>query len=73
MEDPLRIGRHAARVVRCAVLAETLDAQWTLLIENIAKGDFATFNRPTFPKGEIRGFRQGKWRLGLRQRARRVH
>ena len=50
------IGRHAARAVRCAVLAETLDAQWTLLMQNIAKGDFATFNRPTFPKGEIRGF-----------------
>ncbi len=50
------IGRHAARAVRCAVLAETLDAQWALLMQNIAKGDFATFNRPTFPKGEIRGF-----------------
>ena len=50
------IGRHAARAVRCAVLAETLDAQWNSLMQNIAKGDFATFNRPTFPKGEIHGF-----------------
>ena len=50
------IGRHAARAVRCAVLYETLDQQWNLLIENIAKGDFDTFNRPMFPKGEIRGF-----------------
>jgi hydrogenase large subunit len=50
------IGRHAARAVRCAVLYETLDKQWTLLMQNIAKGDFATFNKPTFPKGEIHGF-----------------
>ena len=50
------IGRHAARAVRCAVLYETLDAQWNLLMANIAKGDFETFNRPMFPKGEIRGF-----------------
>ncbi|MGE5442549.1 MAG: nickel-dependent hydrogenase large subunit [Bacteroidota bacterium] len=50
------IGRHAARAVRCAVLYETLDRQWTLLMQNIAKGDFATFNKPTFPKGEIHGF-----------------
>jgi hydrogenase large subunit len=38
------------------VLYETLDQQWSLLMQNIAKGDFATFNRPTFPKGEIHGF-----------------
>ncbi len=50
------IGRHAARAVRCAVLYETLDQQWNLLMGNIAKGDFDTFNRPMFPKGEIRGF-----------------
>jgi hydrogenase large subunit len=50
------IGRHAARAVRCAVLRETLEQQWNLLMANIAKGDFATYNRPMFPKGEIRGF-----------------
>ncbi len=49
------IGRHAARAVRCAVLYEALDQQWNLLMANIAKGDFETFNRPRFPKGEIRG------------------
>ncbi len=49
------IGRHAARAVRCAVLYESLDRQWNLLIENISKGDFDTFNRPLFPKGEIQG------------------
>jgi hydrogenase large subunit len=50
------IGRHAARAVRCAVLYEALDQQWHLLMNNIAKGDFTTFNRPMFPRGEIRGF-----------------
>ncbi|MGD0640037.1 MAG: nickel-dependent hydrogenase large subunit [Roseiarcus sp.] len=50
------IGRIAARAVRCAVLHEALQNQWRLLVDNIAKGDDRTFNRPTFPKGEIRGF-----------------
>ncbi len=50
------IGRHAARAVRTAVLHEALSNQWQLLINNIGKGDFATFNQPVFPKGEIRGF-----------------
>jgi hydrogenase large subunit len=49
------IGRIAARAVRCAVLHEALQNQWQLLIDNLAKGDFTTFNRPTFPKGEVRG------------------
>ncbi len=50
------IGRHAARAVRCAVLYETLNQQWNLLMQNIATGDFDTYNRPVFPRGEIRGF-----------------
>ncbi len=50
------IGRIAARTVRCAVLLESLNNQWQLLMENIGKGDFTTFNRPEFPKGEVRGF-----------------
>ena len=50
------IGRHAARCVRTAVLYEALQKQWTLLMENIGKGDVETFNRPVFPKGEVRGF-----------------
>jgi hydrogenase large subunit len=49
------IGRHGARAVRCAVLQDTLAEQWDLLMANIAKGDFETFNRPLFPKGEVRG------------------
>lgn len=50
------IGRTAARAVRAAVLYESLRNQWQLLMDNIAKGDFDTYNRPVFPKGEIRGF-----------------
>jgi hydrogenase large subunit len=50
------IGRHAARAVRAAVLYDALNEQWQLLMDNIASGDLDTFNRPVFPKGEIRGF-----------------
>jgi hydrogenase large subunit len=50
------IGRHAARAIRCAVIYESLQNQWNLLMENIGTGDYETFNRPTFPKGEQRGF-----------------
>jgi hydrogenase large subunit len=50
------IGRHAARCVRTAVLYESLQNQWKLLMENIGKGDYDTFNRPVFPKGEVRGY-----------------
>lgn len=50
------IGRIAARAVRCAVLLDSLENQWQLLLDNIAKGDFDTFNRPVFPKGEQMGF-----------------
>jgi len=50
------IGRHAARAVRCAVYYESLHNQWQLLMDNIGRGDYTTFNRPTFMKGEQRGF-----------------
>jgi hydrogenase large subunit len=50
------LGRHAARAIRCAVLAELALKHWKLLVDNIGKGDVATFNEPHFPKGEIRGF-----------------
>ncbi|WP_306547746.1 nickel-dependent hydrogenase large subunit [Desulfobulbus sp.] len=49
------IGRIAARVVRCAVLHDTMNVQWQALIDNIGKGDFDTFNAPVFPRGEQRG------------------
>ena len=50
------IGRHAARAVMCAVNVDILDQQWTMLMENLAKGDLKTFNKPVFPKGEQQGF-----------------
>ncbi len=50
------IGRHAARAIRCAVIYESLQNQWNLLMDNIGSGDYETYNRPTFPKGEQRGF-----------------
>jgi hydrogenase large subunit len=50
------LGRHAARMIRTAVIAEVADKHWTLLAENIGKGDTAIFNPPTFPKGEQQGF-----------------
>jgi hydrogenase large subunit len=40
------LGRHAARAIRCAVLAELAQKHWKLLVENIGKGDVAIFNDP---------------------------
>lgn len=50
------IGRHAARAVMCARNVEILEAQWKLLVDNIAAGDVATFEKPVFPAGEVSGF-----------------
>ena len=50
------LGRHAARMIRCCVLSELASKHWTLLAENIGKGDTAIFNEPVFPKGEQQGF-----------------
>ena len=49
------IGRHAARAVRAAVIYETLQNQWQLLVDNIGKGDTTIFNKPEFPNGEVSG------------------
>ncbi len=49
------MGRHVARGIRTAVMHETLQRQWQALMDNLAKGDTKTFNRPEFPKGEVRG------------------
>ncbi|MCX7176450.1 MAG: nickel-dependent hydrogenase large subunit [Proteobacteria bacterium] len=49
------IGRHAARAISCCVQVDMLGDQWTALVGNMAKGDIATFNKPTFPKGEVMG------------------
>ncbi len=50
------IGRHGARAIRCASLYQSLKNQWQALMDNIGKGDYTTFNKPEFPKGEIQGF-----------------
>ena len=43
------LGRHAARMIRCCMLAELADRHWTLLAENIGRGDTDIFNEPVFP------------------------
>ncbi len=50
------LGRHAARMVRTAVISELADKHWQLLADNIGRGDTAIFNEPVFPKGEQQGF-----------------
>ncbi|ARJ67906.1 hydrogenase 2 large subunit [Magnetospirillum sp. ME-1] len=50
------IGRHAARAVRCGVMQEVMVQNWQALLDNIGKGDTKTFNKPTFPKGEVMGY-----------------
>jgi len=48
------LGRHAARAIRAAMLAELADKHWQLLVNNIAKGDTSVFNPPVF-NGEVQG------------------
>ncbi len=50
------LGRHAARAIRAATIADLADKHWELLANNIGSGDTEIFNQPEFPKGEIRGF-----------------
>jgi len=50
------LGRHAARAVRTAVIAEMGQKHWKLLVDNIASGDTDIFNAPSFPRGEVRGY-----------------
>ena len=50
------LGRHLARAIRCSVLADLSLKHWGLLVGNIAKGDVAIWNKPEFPKGEVKGF-----------------
>ncbi len=50
------LGRHLARALRTAVLADQALDHWGRLANNIGSGDTTSFNPPTFPKGEQRGF-----------------
>ncbi len=49
-------GRHLARAIRAAMLADLALDHWAKLVDNIGKGDLEIFNKPTFPKGEQMGF-----------------
>ena len=49
-------GRHLARAIRAAMLADLALEHWDKLVNNIASGDLEIFNKPTFPKGEHMGF-----------------
>jgi hydrogenase large subunit len=50
------LGRHLARAIRAAVLADLANKHWELLANNVAKDDWAIFNEPSFPSGEVQGF-----------------
>ena len=52
-------GRHLARAIRAAMIADYGLKHLDLLVKNIGMGDLEIYpykNPPTFPKGEIRGF-----------------
>lgn len=49
-------GRHVARAVRASMLSDLALKHWELLVDNVGSGDLEIFNKPTFPKGEQRGF-----------------
>ncbi len=48
-------GRHLARAIRAAMLADLALEHWEHLVTNIGNGDLEIFNKPTFPKGEQMG------------------
>jgi len=50
------LGRHLARAIRTAVIAEASLRHWQLLVDNIKGGDTEIFVEPEFPAGEQRGF-----------------
>ena len=50
------LGRHLARSIRAAVLADLALEHWQLLVDNIGRGDLTIMYPPTFPAGEQQGF-----------------
>ncbi|WP_457567220.1 nickel-dependent hydrogenase large subunit [Desulfurobacterium sp.] len=48
-------GRHLARAIRAAMMADLAMKQWEQLVDNIGRGDLEIFNPPSYPQGEIRG------------------
>jgi len=49
------MGRHVARAIRCAMLADLAQTHWNYLVTNISSGDTAVCNLPKFPDGEVEG------------------
>ena len=49
------LGRHGARAIRAAMLADLALKHWQLLVDNISKGDYSVFNQPVFPSHEVEG------------------
>ena len=49
------LGRHAARAIRAAMLAELAQKHWQLLVDNIAKGDTPYTTSQYFPGHEVEG------------------
>jgi hydrogenase large subunit len=49
------LGRHGARAIRAAMLAELADKHWQLLVDNIAKGDLSVHNPPVFGSHQVEG------------------
>ena len=49
------MGRHVARAIRCAMLADLAQTHWNYLVTNISSGDTAVCNPPKFPDGEVEG------------------
>ncbi|OCC16321.1 [Ni/Fe] hydrogenase, large subunit [Dissulfuribacter thermophilus] len=49
-------GRHVARAVRAAMLADLAQKHWELLVNNVSRGDLEIFSKPEFGKGKQMGF-----------------
>jgi hydrogenase large subunit len=49
------MGRHVARAIRCAMLADLALEHWERLVDNIGKGDVTTHRAPSFPPGAVEG------------------
>jgi hydrogenase large subunit len=50
------LGRHAARAIRAAMIAEVALGNWERLVGNIGSGDTEIFTPFEFPTGEIQGY-----------------
>ena len=63
------LGRHAARAIRTAVLAELAEKHWKLLVDNIASGDLRDLPKARVPRASSAGLastrrREGRSRTG---------